>query len=228
MKRPIFVHEPIDLGYETLGDASVEGTRIYVTPSGAHYPSITTVLGIRSKDSIAEWRKRVGDAEADRISLQACTRGNEMHSIAENYLNNVKDYLGDNKDSQGEDMFRSIQDTLNKNIGKILMQEVPLYSDIFKIAGRVDLIAEYNGELSVIDFKTSSKAKLKSWIHSYFIQAAFYAAAFYERTQIPIKQSVIIMAVENQKAPLIFKENTFVWLPEVLKAIREYNAVVNI
>jgi len=228
MKRPVFLHEPIDLGYKTLGDASIEGTRIYVTPSGAQYPSITTVLGIKSKDSIAEWRKRVGDIEADRISNQACTRGNEMHSIAENYLNNVKAYLGDNKGTQGEELFRSIQNVLNKNIGKVLMQEVPLYSDIFKIAGRVDLIAEYDGELSVIDFKTSSKAKLRSWIHNYFIQAAFYAAAFYERTGIPIKQNVIIMAVENQKEPLIFIEDTFKWLPEVRKAIKEYDAVTKI
>jgi len=227
INRPIFNHEPINLGYTDLSTSSGDGPRLYTTPAGKKYPSITTILGIRGKDAIMEWRRRVGEEEANRVSRHAASRGTALHSIAERYLNNEEKYFADNEMPHVKAMFNSIKPPIDNYIGKVIMQEVPLYSDKLKVAGRVDLIAEYDGELSVIDFKTSSRIKVKEDISNYFIQAAFYGAAFYERTDIPIKQSVIIMSVENQKESLIFIEDTFKWLPEVVKSIREYDATIN-
>ena len=221
--RPTFIHEPVSLGYDDLGDASVPGTRLYVTPEGKKYPSITTVLGARGKEAIYEWRRRVGEEEANRITRHACARGTAMHSIAERYLNNESDIYAKGEMPHVIALFRSIQPILNQNIGRVVMQECPLYSDHFGIAGRVDLIAEYENKLSVIDFKTSKRVKTRDEIGNYFTQAAFYAAAFYERTGIPVTQSVIIMAIDDNPTPIIFVEKTYDWIPSVLESIKYYN-----
>lgn len=218
-----FVHEPVFLGYENLGDASVPGTRIYITPEGKHYPSITTVLGSVLKEGIERWKAAVGTHEANRVLHHAGTRGTALHLIAEKYLNNETDIFEANTMPHVKALWYSIKPLLDANIGKVLMQEVPLYSDIFGVAGRVDCIAEYEGTLSVIDFKTSKQRKTKDYISNYFMQAAFYAAAFYERTNIPITQSVIIMAVDDDPNPIVFKENTYKWLKDLKQIIKKYN-----
>ena len=218
-----FVHEPVSLGYENLGDASVPGTRIYVTPNGKHYPSITTVLGSVIKEGIEQWKAAVGEQEAARVLHHAGTRGTALHLIAEKYLNNEKDIFEHNTMPHVKALWRSIKPLLDANVGKVVLQECALYSDFFGVAGRVDCIAEYEGTLSVIDFKTSRQRKTKDYISNYFIQAAFYAAAFYERTNIPITQSVIIMAVDDDPNPIVFKENTHKWLKELKTIIKTYN-----
>jgi hypothetical protein len=222
-ERRTFIHEPVSLGYDDLGDASVPGTRLYVTPEGKKYPSITTVLGARGKEAIYEWRRRVGEEEANRITRHACARGTAMHSIAERYLNNECDIYSKDEMPHVKALFRSIQPILDANIGRVVMQECPLYSDHLGIAGRVDLIAEYANKLSVIDFKTSKRVKTRDEISNYFTQAAFYAAAFYERTGIPVTQSVIVMAVDDDPTPVIFIEKTYDWIPSVLESIKYYN-----
>jgi genome maintenance exonuclease 1 len=221
--RKIFVHDPVDLGYDELGDASVPGARLYVTPQGKKYPSITTVLSVRGKEAIYEWRRRVGEEEANRVTRHACARGTALHTIAEKYLNNELDIYKKDEMPHVVALFRSIQPILDNNIGRVVMQERPLYSDHLGIAGRVDLVAEYEGKLSVIDFKTSKRVKTREEIGNYFIQAAFYAAAFYERTDIPVTQSVIIMAIDDNPVPIVFKEKTYGWLPKVIESIKYYN-----
>jgi len=223
INRPTFVHEPVHLGYADLGDASVPGTRLYVTPEGKTYPSITTVLSVRGKEAIYEWRRRVGEEEANRVTRHACARGTALHTIAEKYLNNEPDIYNKDEMPHVVALFRSIQPLLDNNIGRVLMQECALYSDHLGIAGRVDLVAEYEGKLSVIDFKTSKRVKTREEISNYFIQAAFYAAAFYERTDIPVTQSVIIMAIDDNPVPIVFKEKTYGWLPKVIESIKYYN-----
>jgi hypothetical protein len=222
-ERKTFVHDPVDLGYNELGDASVPGTRLYVTPQGKKYPSITTVLSVRGKEAIYEWRRRVGEEEANRVTRHACARGTALHTIAEKYLNNEPDIYKKDEMPHVVALFRSIQPILDNNIGRVVMQERPLYSDHLGIAGRVDLVAEYEGKLSVIDFKTSKRVKTREEISNYFIQAAFYAAAFYERTDIPVTQSVIIMAIDDNPVPIVFKEKTYGWLPKVIESIKYYN-----
>lgn len=218
-----FLHTPVSLGYESLGDASIPGTRIYVTPEGKHYPSITTVLGSIIKEGIEQWKAAVGEQEASRVLHHAGTRGTALHLIAEKYLNNEADIFAPNTMPHVKALWCSIKPVIDANVGKVVLQEAPLYSDIFGVAGRVDCIAEYEGTLSVIDFKTSRQRKTKDYISNYFMQAAFYAAAFYERTNIPVTQSVIIMAVDDDPNPIVFKENTYKWLKDLKQVIKTYN-----
>lgn len=187
--------------------------RTYITPGGNKYPSITTVLGLQGKEGILAWRKRVGEEEADRISTQASIRGTAVHQLAEDYLNNKEDWK---RGAMPSNLFsfNQIKPILDKHVDNIWAQEVPLYSDKFKIAGRVDCIAEFDGELTIIDFKTSRKPKKKEWITNYFLQASFYAAAFYELTGVAIKKFAIIITVDGDE-PQVFTGNTFDYLKEL-------------
>lgn len=224
IRNKTFLHEPVSLGYQDLSDESSAKGRTYLTPTGKKYPSITTVLGARGKEAIMEWRKRVGEEEANRITRHACSRGTALHLLAEKYLNNEEEIFAEDEMPHVIQSFKTVQRVLDERIGKVVLQECPLYSDHLGIAGRVDLIAEFDGRLSVIDFKTSSRIKSEQQIENYFAQTAFYAAAFYERTGIAIQQSVIIMVVDNDPKPIIFKQGTFEWIPSVLKAIKFYNS----
>ena len=194
--------------------------RTYVTPEGNKYPSITTVLSILSKDGIKAWRARVGDEVANKISTQASTRGTAVHQLAEDYLNNKPDW---SKGSMPSNLFsfNQIKPILDARVNNIWAQEVPLYSDKFMLAGRVDCIAELDGELCIIDFKTSSKPKKKQWITNYFIQAAFYAAAFYERTGVVIKKFAIVITVDGSE-PQIFEGKTHDYLKQLYKVRKQF------
>ena len=194
--------------------------RTYITPEGEKYPSITTVLSERSKEGIKAWRAKVGEDVANRISTQAATRGTAVHTLAEDYLNNKEDW---SKGAMPANIFsfNQIKPILDKHVNNIWAQEVPLYSDKFMVAGRVDCIAEYDGELSIIDFKTARKPKKAEWITNYFIQASFYAAAFYERTGVAIKKFAIIITVDGSE-PQVFTGNTFDWLKELYKVRQEF------
>jgi genome maintenance exonuclease 1 len=176
--------------------------RFYKTPSGALYPSVTTVTGILGKDSILAWKRRVGEEVAQQISTRAATRGTRMHKLCEDYLNNEQ---LESEDFLSFDMFKSLAPILDSRVDNIHMQEVPLYSNYMEVAGRVDVVAEFDGRLSIIDFKTSTKQKKKDWIKGYFMQASCYAVMYEELTGIPVPQIVILIAVEHDK-PQIFIE----------------------
>jgi genome maintenance exonuclease 1 len=199
---------------------TTESGRKYFTPEGNAYPSITTVLGVLNKEGIIEWRKRVGEEEANKISRQAATRGTAVHKLAEDYIDNVPDW---NKDHMPANLFsfNQLKAILDERLNNVWFQEEFLYSDRLKCAGQVDCIAEFDGVLSIIDFKTSRKPKKEEWITNYFIQASFYAAAFYERTGIPIKQAVILITVDGSE-PQVFKINTYDYLEHFLAVRKKY------
>lgn len=193
--------------------------RKYVTPQGISYPSVTTITGLLSNKSIAEWRAKVGDKEANRVSKAACARGTKIHFLCECYLKDIPYDVN----IYDRDIFYSIIPFLN-NINNIYALESGLYSDYLKSAGTVDCIAEYNNELSVIDFKTSKRIKSKDSISGYFMQCAAYGYMFWERTGILIKNLVIIMGVDDDK-PQIFKEPIVPWLNEFIVLRREYEKI---
>ena len=197
-------------------DTAPDGTRVYNTPSGKSYPSVTTVTGLHTAKGIAEWRRRVGDEEANRISARASARGNRIHSLCEAYLRNERC----EPDIFDRELFESISFWLEE-IDNIHALESPLYSDFLQVAGTVDCIAEFQGKLSVIDFKTSSKPKDRDDIHNYFMQTAAYAVAFEERTGIPIGRLVIIMAVDNDD-PRLFIEKRDNWIGGFRKLRLDY------
>lgn len=206
----------IDHGFTKLKRIDSPEGRFYETPSGRNYPSVTTVTGFQSKQSIIEWRNRVGEQEATRISRRASNRGTRIHTLCEDYL------LGKpvQPDFFDQEIFKSIIPHLNK-IDNVHALESPLYSHHLQVAGTVDCIAEYEGKLAVIDFKTSAKLKERDWIKGYFLQTSAYAVAFEELTGIPVGRMVIIMGVDNEK-PLIFKEKRDEWIGEFKKLRQEY------
>jgi genome maintenance exonuclease 1 len=202
-----------DLKSETYPD----GKRYYTLPDGTKLPSVTTVLGAQKKQGIMEWRKRVGEAEANRISKQATGRGTNVHTLCERYLNNES--LGDIM-PDAKEMFLSLKPFLHR-INNIQYQECALWSKQLGMAGRVDCIAEFDGVLSVIDFKTSRKIKQSAHIEDYYWQTAAYALMYEEMIGQPIHDLVIIMAVENEQ-PLLFKQKTEDHIHGLVKAINYY------
>lgn len=218
----------VDHGIElpVLTRKTTEEGRRYFTPDGNAYPSITTVLSIIGKEAIIAWRKRVGEEEANKISRQAATRGTAVHKLAEDYVDNVENWKG--KHMPANIMtFNTIKPILDEHIDNIWFQEVFLYSDKLKCAGQVDCIAEYDGVLSIIDFKTSRRVKKEEDITNYFIQMCFYAAAFLERTGIAIKQAVVIMAVDGNE-PLVFKVPTYEYLGHFVSVRKKYKEMYGI
>jgi genome maintenance exonuclease 1 len=208
-----FIHHDIP---KLLRTTSSDGTRVYETPSGKAYPSITTVTGLHSAKGIAEWRKRVGETEANRISSKASARGTRIHQYCEDYLRGNL-FEADMFDLE---MFNSIKPLLDQ-VDNIHCLETQLWSDHLQVAGTVDCIAEFQGKLSVIDFKTSSKPKDRDDIHNYFMQTAAYAVAFEERTGIPIGRLVIIMAVDSDD-PRWFIEKRDNWIGGFRKLRLDY------
>ncbi len=197
-------------------DTSPDGTRVYKTPSGRAYPSVTTVTSLHNAEGIAKWRARVGAEEANRISSRASARGTRIHSLCEAYLRNEVC----EPDIFDKELFGSITEWLG-DIDNIHALEDPLYSDYLQVAGTVDCIADFQGKLSVIDFKTASKPKDRDDIYNYFMQTAAYAVAFEERTGIPVGRLVIIMAVENDD-PRLFIEKRDNWIGGFRKLRLDY------
>jgi len=190
-----------------LQSKTENGSRKYVTPNGDAYPSVTTILSAYNKKAIQEWRERVGEEVANKISTQASTRGTRLHSLCETYLlNELSPLKLQSVMPDAKELFNKIKPKLDANIGKIYSLEQALYSDKLKIAGRVDCIAEWNGELSVIDFKTASKEKNEEWIQNYFMQCSAYAEMFEERTGRPINQIVVAIAVANGDTQIFVKQ----------------------
>lgn len=207
-----FIHHDIP----SLVQINSDGGRVYQTPTGEKYPSVTTILGFFREKSIKEWRARVGDEEANRISARASKRGTAVHTLCENYL------LGkpNNIDMFDQEMFNTLVPHLNR-IDNIHALEAKLFSHKLKTAGTVDCIGEYNGELSIIDFKSSSKVKQREWISNYFMQCAAYGMMFWELTGIPINKLTVIIGVDNHDA-LVFQEPLKPWLETFRKVRLEY------
>ena len=171
------------LEYDDMKTVSENKKRIYVTPKGGRFVSITTMLGYLSRDKLDSWRAAVGVEEANRVSR-------------------IKPLL--------------------HNINNVYYQEVALYSNVLRLAGRVDCIAEYNGVLSIIDFKTAAKPKRQEWIDDYFIQCTFYACAFFELTGIEIKQVVVLITVDGNP-PQEFIQPVGNWLKKLIQMRKKYD-----
>jgi genome maintenance exonuclease 1 len=188
-----------------LTTETINGQRHYVLPDGVtKLKSVTTIISEQSdKTALYEWRKKVGEEEANRISTQAARRGTSIHKIAERYVLNEENIYKDEMPINVE-TFQSIQNILDEHVDNILGVELPLYSKVLRCAGRTDLVAEYDGVASIIDFKTSRKLKKAEWIENYFLQSAVYAMMFEWTYKIAVPQFVIIIAVDGEKTPQTF------------------------
>ena len=200
-----FKHELVEL--DQLKAATANGKRFYETPEGDSYPSVTTITGLLSREGIQAWRLRVGEEVANRITKAATTRGTKVHKLAEMYLRNelvLQTSLFDEQEPIIGEMFNQLSEELDKHVGTIKAIEAPLYSNALRVGGTVDLVAEWDGILSVIDLKTSSKPKKVDWIDAYFMQCAAYAMMWEERTGISISQVVIPIAVEKHDVQIFY------------------------
>ena len=216
-----FIHEKIDMGYVDLDRRDCEDGRRYVTLDGNAYPSVTTVLSILSEESIAKWRAKVGEEEANKVSLRATTRGTAVHAIIEKYMNNDPNYAEGYLPHVVQSL-ENLKPLLDKHVTKVYAQEVPLYSDHLQLAGTCDAVVEWDGVPTIVDWKTSRRPKKKANIGNYFMQLAAYAVMWEERTGMPIQQTRIVMDVDDFH-PVMYKETRDAWIDKMIETRDEYN-----
>lgn len=191
-----FVQLP-ELKFDMRADTTDRG-RVYTTPNGDLYPSVTTVLSNGDNKALEEWKERVGLEEANRVSSMAARRGTALHTVCEKYLlNEMSSMKLASLMPTTKELFFKIRPYLDISVGRVLALEQAMYSDKLGIAGRVDCIAEWNGKLSVVDFKSSTNQKEKENISNYFMQCTAYSIMFRELTKIPIDQIVVLIGTEN-------------------------------
>ena len=206
-----------------LGSVTEDGSRKYTTPEGKSYPSVTTILSHSTdKSFLVKWRKRVGEEEANKIVKKSSGRGTKLHSICEKYLlNELNDMKIRMMMPDIKDFFLQLRPHIDKNVGNVYGLEQALYSDRLRMAGRTDCIAEWDGKLSIIDYKNSIKEKREDWIQNYFIQCTAYAEMFEDRTGLPIEQ--IVVAIANEEGtPQIFIREKSKYVGELNRYIENY------
>ena len=233
MGPQMFKHDQVSIPEITA--KTTNGVRLYETPEGNKYPSITTVLSVRNKKGLFEWRKRVGEDVANHIARTAAARGTKVHHMCEDYLNNVHLDWPEKWDKHKKHflpyaLFKVFREQALCHIDHIYAQEAGLYSDKYKVAGRVDCIARYNGVPSIIDFKTSTKERNDEWNENYYIQGSAYAEMFGERTGIEISQVVILVVTEDGTVQEFIKQKHSYLdsLVETVTEWREKNETSNI
>ncbi len=219
----IFTHTPPINDLPPLKAKNVNGKRFYEhLETKEAYPSITSVLSIRDKKGLHEWRQKVGEEVANHVMIQAANRGTAVHNMVEDYLNNVDLEQVDKYKKQflPRMMFNVLKPELSK-INNIRLQEAQMFSSDSTVAGRVDCIAEYDGVLSIVDFKTSTKEKNESWIENYFIQGSAYAEMFKEHFGEEVTQ-IVILIVTEEGTTQVFKKNKVDYLPKLKEAVENF------
>ena len=215
----MFNHVDVDL--PDLERETIDGVRYYKVPTEKQLlrlVSITSVTSHFNKEIFVNWRKKVGNEEADRITKRATSRGTDMHTLSECHLKNLE---LPKVQPISEFLFKIAKSSLNK-IDNIHALERSLYSKQLGIAGTVDCIAEYEGELAIIDFKTSAKPKPREWIDHYFVQCAAYGCMLYELTEIRVKKFVIIMACENGECVVYEERDKSKYIKLLTQYIRKF------
>ena len=213
-----------NLDFPVLKTKTVDRKRFYVTPEGNEYPSITTVLSPRNKEGLMKWRKRVGNDVANHIANKAAVRGTKVHKMCEDWLNedfSFETWEKHKKDFLPYHLFNEFKNQRFEFITDVYAQEACLYSDKYKVAGRVDLIANYQPQLSIVDFKTSTNERKDSYNENYYIQTAAYAEMFEEMTGTPINQIVILVVTENGTVQEFIKDKDE-YLPLLEETLEEW------
>ena len=191
MSKFKFIEVNKDLLPKTKG-RRIDGHRFYEI-EGKNYPSITTVLGIRKSEALKGWREKIGENVANWEMGRAARRGKSFHTLVEQYLKGETPSI---RDVLPLGLFKLLKPYIAQ-INNIHLLEAIMYSPKLTVAGQVDCVAEYNGKLSVIDFKTANKERQEDWIDNYFLQTTAYAHMYEETFGTPIEQIVILIASED-------------------------------
>ena len=220
-----FIHKDISKWYTPLKMKVIykNKKRYYVNDDGTPYISITSLLSDFKKPVIDRWRKRVGNKTANKECKHATTRGNSIHSIIESYLKN-QDPKFFKYTTLSKSLFQQAKPLLDKNINNIYIQEQQIFSPTLGVAGRCDLLAEWDGKLSIVDFKGSKKRKPIEWLDDYFMQGAFYCFGFYEMTKIVPKNMVILIIAEDF-TNTIFVEKPSKWIDRLQEQVKKYKTM---
>ena len=199
--------------FSGLNRRNIDETRYYEVGGDIIYPSITSVISFISRKKFADWRAKVGETEANKVTKQATTRGTRLHRLLEVYLQN-----GDYKSLEEYEipliymMFHSAKSDIDKRLNNIYHQETAMFSDRLCLAGTVDLICEVDGELAIVDFKTSKAPKPEAWLENYFVQLSAYWAMFSETTQVVPKKLVVFLIAENGEVQIVERTNPIHYL----------------
>ena len=214
-----FIHHNF-LGDIELTKRETPGCRLYQCPNGDWVPSITSVTSFDNRQIFVDWRRRVGEEEANRITKKATARGTDFHEAAQGYLEN-KELDWNTFLPATQFMFHHAKPYLNQ-IQNVHAIERTLYSEYLGIAGRVDCIGEYEGELAVIDFKTSDKIKPEKWLENYFVQETAYACMYYELTGIPVKKLITLMVTPGGDVKVFDKRNKDEYIKLLVRYIKKF------
>ena len=196
-----------------------DNTRYYQVSESTIYPSVTSVISFISRKKFADWRAKVGEEAANKKTKHATTRGTKLHKVLEVYIDNG-DYqsLDEYQSPLIQLMFKAAKSQLDSRLGTIYQQETNMSSDRLCLAGTVDLICEVDGELSIVDFKTSEKEKPEEWLEDYFVQLSAYWAMFSEKTGVVPKKLVVFLVAENGDVQIVERTNVMTYL----KRLQDY------
>lgn len=216
----LFPIEPLEFPDLPTAYAS-DGKRYYQTPSGKWYASVTTFLGHFSRDDIAKWRARVGEAEATRISTQAAQRGEAIHKMAERYL------LGDINYARGimpcfVEKFVGIKKLLDKHVTKVLAVEAPMYSNTLRLAGRCDVVCEWDGVPAIVDFKTKDRHHDHKYYDHHFVQGSAYSIMVKELQKLDVNRIILLMTFEREIEPTVLEGTRDKYVPELIEKLKQW------
>ena len=208
--------------FRQLSRKNVNEVRMYECGDNA-YPSVTSIISFVSREKFASWRARVGNAEANKVTKQATSRGTDLHLCLEKYLQNedVK-LLDEYQRPLIQYMFNFAKPFVDLRLNNIYQQETPMYSDKLCLAGTVDLICEVDGELAIVDFKTSKKEKPEEWLEDYFVQLSAYWAMFSEKTGIVPKKLVVFLVGENGDVQIVERRNIMKYLTKLQDYVDQF------
>jgi hypothetical protein len=188
-----FKHKFLDLQRKQIDES-----RYYQVDDQVLYPSVTSVISFINRKKFADWRARVGEEEANRKSKHATTRGTRLHKVWEVYLQN-----GD---------YKSLPEW------EIPLIQLMFQASKFYLDTRLDYKCEVDGELSIVDFKTSAKEKPEEWLEDYFVQLSAYWAMFSEATGAVPKKLVVFLVGENGDVQIVERRN----IMKYLETLRDY------
>lgn len=205
--------EPVQVNHPVNG-------RHYVSPDGVIMTSVTTFLGqVGDKAALERWYDEVGHEEAERIKNEASIRGSALHKSMEDYLTDSPGWQERNKKIS---LFPQLKRVADMCLGKIHGQEFALYSNYMNLAGTADLLAEWKGKLSIIDWKSSRKLKRLEYIEGYFLQTCIYSMMLQERTGIKAEQLVVVIGTDGEQKASVFIQDRAKWMPKVLDLVRKH------
>lgn len=204
---------------------TIDGKRYYVGENDSMmepYPSVTSVLSSckKKKKALHEWRKRVGEQEANRVSKRASSRGTAAHLMIENYVQGIPN---ENMMPIHQDLFSRLKAVADERIDNIRCIEGQMYSNHLRCAGTVDMIAEFDGKLSVIDWKTSTRKKTRSQVDQYFMQESAYAVMFEEMTGMPVSRLITVISTEEGETQ-VFNEKRDDWIGKFIELRDQFEA----